>query len=190
VFIINIGCLQFDMHIKVFAFVLLIGQVECFRTLKKWNAIFNSDAKAHFASDVHISAAHDKFLSHITHESYEHANAKHPFIVQFAEKCGIECHKHIENFVGDANHQVVSSTYAQVVSDVATANSMRSRYRELIVDMVPMIPVLKVDTNTHSLADTCPAGSLINLLTVFGAMSVEVDRDSAHSAHPWRISQD
>ena len=57
---------------------------------------------------------------------------------------------------------------------IQRADSLRSLLGDsVILDMVPMIPPLKIETHTQIISNTCSASSIIDLLVVFGAMPEE-----------------
>ena len=127
-----------------------------------------------FSSDYHMSKAHDQYSRHIKLPSYQHKKAHHPHIVQFPTNCGKICHDKLIEVVGNDKHHIISSSFAQIITTTQVADNLKARLGDsVIVDMVPMIPSLKIEKKTRALSKTCSASSVIDLLVVFGAMPEE-----------------
>eukprot|EP00602_Paraphysomonas_sp_CaronLab_P004064 CAMPEP_0185022178 /NCGR_PEP_ID=MMETSP1103-20130426/4903_1 /TAXON_ID=36769 /ORGANISM="Paraphysomonas bandaiensis, Strain Caron Lab Isolate" /LENGTH=783 /DNA_ID=CAMNT_0027554141 /DNA_START=309 /DNA_END=2660 /DNA_ORIENTATION=+ len=108
----------------------------------------------------------------ISRDDYKHHSSKHPFVVQFVKKCGIRCHSILKSADDVTGHSIISPEYAQILATTGTIKKIKSKYGDIVVDVVPMLPALKIERDTHSLLTSC-SGETVTLLVTIAPVSLD-----------------
>lgn len=146
----------------------LITFTSCFSFFFELIIVFST----HFTSNEQLQTAHEKYFNRIKLNNYRHINERHPFILQLPNNCGVKCHTRLNKIVGQDQHRIISSNYAQLYLEEQTLSNLKNLYSDMILDYVPMLPSFKIEKLTNNFITNCQSPEqFITLLVTFGPLT-------------------
>lgn len=158
-----------------------------------WNSLFQSDAQAVYSSDEDFTSAQQAH-SHtmieleqrtaVEQQWHHHQVSKYsfkgklpasPLIIRFVdEKCGAHCHDLLQKYVGEENHKVINTEYAQIYASHTLAEKILMENEQVLHSASPMLPKLKIESKLFTVANqVCHVTHPITMMVATSYLSSE-----------------
>ena len=141
---------------------VLVRHVISLRTADSWANLFRSNIRSTLSTENSLRNAQVSYM-----ENIKVTQLAHPFIVQYAEKCGQKCHDNMRRYVGDkiSHYDVINSDHALMHLNYQDMKNMATSHEHHIQDFAPLLPSTKVDSQV-GLESSCGTGDVIPLHVV------------------------